>query len=143
MSTPYSPDLNALIVGPSPITGFAEDSAIEVKFDEERVKQKIGQDGHDVQSYNPASKAGTITIKLMQDSPSNQYLTALAAELGPVRIQYFPVLLQDLNGASRASGMFYVKKVPDAAFGKEIGEREWVLASGRMTHNVAGIPVAF
>lgn len=136
----YAPEEVSTIIDGAPITGFAEDSSIEIDFNEDQVKLKIGQDGHDCTSLNPARFAGTITIKLLQDSPDLARLSALTeippGSFGP---QKFPILVQDGDSETRAYGTFYVKKFPKAAFGREVGDRTFVFESANMRADLAGI----
>ena len=125
-------------VGGQPITGFAQGSKVTLERDEDAFTKYIGVDGEVSRSKN-CNKAGTATITLAQTSPSNDLLSELAANDEAANTGVVPLLVRDLNGTTLAAAPdAWVRKMPSTAFGKEIGDREWVLDCGRLNLFVGG-----
>lgn len=125
-------------VGGQPLTGFAQSSKVTVERDEDAFTKYIGVDGEVSRSKN-CNKAGTVTITLAQTSPSNDLLSELALNDEAANSGVVPILIRDLNGTTLATAPdAWVRKLPSAEFGKEIGEREWVFDCGRLNLFVGG-----
>ncbi len=123
----YIPKKILVIVGGVPISGFAEDSMVKTVRDEDTFAKKVGVDGEVSRSQNH-NRSGTVTITLMQTSPSNDVLSGFAALDELTGAGVVPVLIKDLSGTSTFfSSSCWVKKPPEGAYGKEVGNREWVL----------------
>lgn len=134
----YDPaDIIATFLG-SLIIGFAEGTFVRVERNEDSFTLKVGSQGDATRSRN-RNKSGTITFTLMQSSPSNDVLSnaALADELDGSGIGVAQV--KDLNGTSLALGATaWVRKRPAGEWGKEAGNREWVLETDNLEHFVGG-----
>lgn len=77
--TPYNPDKVELNFGGMfAFSGFAEGTAIEAQRNNPRTNNVVGMKG-DVATTLNADKTGTLTVTLLQNSPTNQYLSALVA----------------------------------------------------------------
>ena len=87
--------------------------------------------------------SGEITLTLAQTSPSNDYLSSIQTldELSGTGV--VPVLIQDNSGRSKyVSGFAWIRRPPDAEFGKEISNREWVLDCADISFFTGGNPDA-
>jgi hypothetical protein len=134
----YDPKLNTLIVGGFPITGFADGSFIRVRRNNDMWSLTVGADGEGTRTKSN-DKSGQIEIELSQSSLSNQFLSnlALADELENAGV--VPVLMKDGSGASiHAAEQMYVKKVPDAEYGKEATTRVWILETDNLQSYIGG-----
>lgn len=128
----YIPNKVLVIIGGIPIQGFSEDSMVKTVRDEDTFMKKVGVQGEVSRSQNH-NTSGSVTITLMQTSPSNDVLSGFAALDELTGAGVVPVLIKDLSGSSTYfSSTAWVKKPPEAAYGKEIGTREWVFDTAEM-----------
>jgi len=114
------------IVGGHIVQGGIEGDFLTVARDEEAFTYLTDVSGNGTRSKNP-NRAGKITIRLQASSESNEFLSglALADELNNGGI--VPILIRDNSGSDLHKGeSCYLVKHPDAAYGKELGEREYV-----------------
>lgn len=134
----YDPKGVSLIIGGHIVQGYADGSFVKVARNNDAYTTKVGADGEPSRTKNN-DKSGTVEITILQSSASNDVLSgyALADELnngGQV-----PVLVKDNNGTSiYVSESGWVKKIPDADLGKEMGERTWVIECGSLDMFVGG-----
>lgn len=121
-----------VLVNGVPITGFADgNDAITVERDRDAFSKLVGADG-DVMAIRSADRSGMATLKLLQSSISNAYLTTLikvqdAGLLAPVSFS-----VKDANGLDLIlAEAAFVAGPPRAIYGAEHNAREWkiVLAS--------------
>lgn len=134
----YDPKSYSVIVGGHIVGGYADGTFVKVSRNEDAFTMKVGADGEPSRTKSN-NKSGMLEITLLQSSSSNDVLSgyALADELnngGQV-----PVLVKDGNGTSiYASESGWVKKMPDAELGKEMGERVWVIDMGSVDMFIGG-----
>jgi hypothetical protein len=132
----YNLDEIMLIVAGVLVTEFIEGDAIAITRDNDRWTKKDGHHGSTMRAKNPAN-SGTATIKLMQGSPANVALQAIANTDDATGLGTGPFECRDLNGTSYAIGeTSWIKKDPDMNFSTEAGENEYVVdVSGlRLNH---------
>src|SRR5690606_21818859 len=111
---------------------------IEITRDEDAVMKHTGNDGSTARSIN-RNRGGSITVTLQQTAPVNDVLSAYAAADESTGLLTGSILVKDLFGTTIAeSGDAWIKKLPDAAFGKEIQGRAWVFDCGELVLNVGG-----
>ena len=84
--------------------------------------------------------AGKVTVILLQSSPSNDYLSARAAEDELTGIAYGEISLKNLNGATIVAGGSdaWIRKPAQIEYGAEVSNREWVFQVADLDLNVAG-----
>ena len=122
----YSPENVKVTVGGAPISGFADGTFIKVSRASDAFTKVTGADGS-VTRVKSADKSGEITITLMQSSQSNAILQAIALVDETSGKGVVPIAILELNtGNAFVTGSAWIKKVPDAEFGKETTNREWV-----------------
>lgn len=112
-----------------PISGFQEDTVIEVEFDDDHYTIVKGVDG-DVSRSRVVAKTATITLKLMNTSRSNADLTAVYLLGGPGSgtADVAPLLIRDRNGVSLfATDTCWVHKPPQITHGGKANARDWKL----------------
>lgn len=121
----YSPDKNLVLVNGVPLVGYGEDDAITAEPMADMSSSKVGIDG-DVSRSTSTDRRATVTITLMQTSPSNDVLSALVGidiitggRLCTLTIQN--LLQRDLLVAPQA----WIKRRTNLAYGREAGDREW------------------
>jgi hypothetical protein len=127
----YDPKNFTMICGPNVISGFADDSFVEVERYDDAFTMKTGVDGVTTRAKN-SMYAGKITIRLMQSSASNDALSnfALLDQQDPPTGS-FAILAKDTLGRSVFSAQTaWVKKFPKSEWKKDVNTVEWVLDCG-------------
>jgi hypothetical protein len=115
----YSPEDVSVIVDGNILTRWV---SVSVERDEDAYAFEPSTSGGGTRTKN-SNKAGKFTIVLQQTSESNGPLSDLA-ESGDI----FPVVIKDNSGTSKHStAAGYMVKHAVAAYGKEIGEREYII----------------
>jgi len=136
----YDPKLVVLTVGGVPISGYADGTFIVVERSNDMFSKVSGADGQ-VSRAKANDRSGTVTVTLAQTSPSNDALQAIAVLDEKSNQGVKPVSCKDISGRSTFFSAFvWIRKVPNAEFGKEITNREWVLDCADLEMNVAGNP---
>jgi hypothetical protein len=122
------PAKGIVTVGGVPLSGFSADKSIEIEYNEESFTETVGCDGATarVRNFNENGKA---TIYLLQTSPSNLYLSGLAAKDRLDNSGVIPFVFTDLSGSTIATAaQSYILKVPKYTHGKTVQEEPWVLS---------------
>ena len=118
----------SLTFGSSLIQGFAEgDDVISLSPQADSFNSLAGADGEVTRSKTNDNRF-LLTIRLLQTSPSNDDLmsVSLADKLSNGGVQ--PLLLKDNNGNTLVGeGQAYIQRIPDAGFGTNVSDREWVI----------------
>jgi hypothetical protein len=124
----YDPAKVTVTIGPFLLTGFAENTSIEVAPNQaERWSLAVGVGGAKSRAKNHNRSTRT-TIHLQQTSPSNDVLTGLE-KTG----QALPLVVRDLSGRSLfVGGESYVLGPPTASYGDTITNRDWIIESAEM-----------
>lgn len=124
----YSPKEVSIIIGSHIVDNWEE---VTVVKDEDDNLFSTGADGEVAVTEN-ANELGTISITIKQTSKSNLILSALGK--GAV----LPITIADKSGKSlHMIPLSKRVKAPDAAYGKEAGDREWAYR-GSLEINIAG-----
>jgi hypothetical protein len=128
----------SVIVGSRPLKGFAEGSFVSVERDEDSWTKHVGADG-EVTRAKSNNLSGTITITLMQASEDNAFLAGLAQADEIAKTGVVPVLIRDASGSSlHTAEEAWISKPATAEYGKEAGEREWVIHCAELITAPAG-----
>jgi hypothetical protein len=101
--------------------------AIAIKRDDPTVKTMVGMDGRGAVLVT-SKRSGTITVKLMQTSPSNKVFAAIMGLIEGGTATYAPVYVQftDTARQDRFVGVFGVlTKWPDFERGDDFAKPEW------------------
>lgn len=131
----YSLDEVVVSIDGRRITEFATGDAISAELDDDDWAVTQGSHGAVIRARKHNNVA-TVTMNLTQGSPSNQWLSELAAadlEAGSA----FDLLIMDARATrSFLAGRAWVKKRASLAFGDEAGQLEWVFTVGdvRLSH---------
>jgi len=136
----YDPEMIDVIFG-GPLSGFQEDSIVEVEFDDENYQIVKGVDG-DVSRSRIIAKTATVTIKLMNTSRSNADLSLIMAlgSPGSGKADVIPFLLRDRNGASLiATDEAWIQKPPNVSHSGKAGPRDWKITLVKPTFVEAGV----
>lgn len=125
----YNPAEVSTIVGAFNMQGFADGSFVTIEMNEDAWNLYVGSDGEGARSKSN-NRSGTITIRLMQTSSSNEILSALykSDDVGDAGITN--ILIKDSSGSTLAMAEnAWIRKLPAVDFARESGEREWVFES--------------
>jgi hypothetical protein len=134
----YNPKDVSIIVGVKAISGFADGTYVLAEMDEDAFSKVSGADG-EVARAKSNNYTGKITITLMQSSDSNDYLSGLAIADRVTGTGVVPVTIRDANGTTIVfAESAWVMKIPPVEFGKEIGNREWILDCSQVEQFVGG-----
>lgn len=135
----YAAEKVVITVGGVIVSGYTDGDFVTAKYDEDRSFKKAGADGEVGRAVN-ASRAGTIEIVLSATSGANDELSSIFA-LESISGTHFaiPVGVADLSGRTLIGATkAWLKTAPDANFGKEIGDRTWVLDCADLTMLIGG-----
>lgn len=120
-------------VGTEEVTGYSEgDDVLMLEFNEDLITRKTGADGESALSVG-ADRTATLTLKLLQTSPTNKFLSKVVAVQGNVPT-FRPVsgLYQDASRQDIATMLFgFVKKHANIERGREAAEPEWEIEFAR------------
>lgn len=121
----YSPDKVKIALGSHIMSGYADDSFINIEPAGDGTTTKFGCDGTVNRSINIVN-AYTMKISLLQNSPTNHFLRKRYEMDQKDGNGVFPVTVKDLMGAEQfTSPIAWVKKPAAWGRGKESGNREW------------------
>lgn len=117
-----------ITIGSHTVTGYAEDTFINIEPEGDGTTAVSGADGEVARSLsnNPLN---TITLTLQQTSPSNGILsTILTLDKAGGKLGILPFTVRDLRGNTVfAASQCWVTNFAAIEFGSEIGDREWTL----------------
>ena len=134
----YDPAEVVITLGGIPITGYAEDTFVNVEFDEDQWTKVTGADGHTARAKSN-NYAGSVTITLMQTSAGNDVLNSLWLRDRRRNEGVVPLLVKDSQGRTRWTATYaWVRKMPAQEFGSENGEREWVIDCAELLGSLGG-----
>lgn len=135
----YDPKKVTLNLGGHIAEGFADGTFITVERNNQTWNHKSGASGESARAKSN-DLSGTFSITLMQTSLTNDYLsTKLALDEGPNNAGKFPIGIIDANGTTLLTAVEgWVQQPPSTEYGKEIGERTWVLEAGELIMFVGG-----
>ncbi len=123
----YDPKEVHIIVGGFEMTGFADGVFLTVSRNNDAYSRVNGADGESSRAKSN-DKSGLAVISLQQTSPSNDILSAFAIADEISNAGVIPLIVTDSLGTTTLfSGEGWVKKIPDAAFAKEVSNRDWNL----------------
>ena len=134
----YDASKVAVIIGGFVMGGYADGSFINVEHDEDAFALQIGTDGEGTRSKTN-NRAGTVTLTLQQGSDSNDVLSGFAAADQIGNSGLFPLLIKDGSGRTvHQATTAWIQKMPATEFGREAGQREWVIRTDELISFVGG-----
>lgn len=120
--------------------GYMDGTFIEAEYAEDQLTTHVGAQG-DVTYVLNANQLATITITLIQGSPTNQQLSNLVPSASRNTIPTGAFSLTDLNGQTVISGAnAAIVKTAKVDFGKTLTGRQWkfVIPEAVITVGVGG-----
>lgn len=131
----YNPKEVVVACGTHIVSGYADDSFINIEPNSDGITKKVGCDGEIARSISP-DNTYKVKITLLQNSDSNSFFSNIADYDRATGNGLFPVLIKDLRGGLlfATEAAWVIKKSP-ATRGKETNNREWEIdtASAVMT----------
>lgn len=119
-----------------PFLGYMDGTFVEIEFAEDAVTTHVGSQG-DVSVVLNANRMATVTVTLIQGSPTNEALSKLVPDARANRLPTAPFSLKDLNGTTLVSGKdAFIRKTAKIEFGKSITGRQWVFVIPEAEINV-------
>lgn len=141
-TTTYDPKAMLLTFLGNLIDGYMDGTFLTVERDEDAFMLKVGADGEKARARNN-NTAGKVVVTVMQSSPSNDVLSAAAADDELSGTGIGPLLLRDSLGTTLVSCPdAYIGKVAKIERGKEIVGSEWtIICPGMNTFVGQTLPV--
>lgn len=130
----YDPSHVSMFFGTIEVQGFAQDAAISVEHDEDDWTLVVGVDGEGTRSKT-SNLSATITVSLMQSSPTNDLLNAarILDQQTPGGSGGSPLLIKDNSGTTLFSAATcWIQKPPTAELNREATTREWVFRTDQL-----------
>lgn len=127
-----------------PMSGFGDNDALTVEYQEDAWTTKTGADGEVVRSRTN-NEVALFRLTLMQTSEANQVLQAAILLDKAIGRTLFGVGMVDLNRSEVLSGTdCYIQQSPQRQYNKEAGEREWVIVIPRLVEGpLSGVDWGF
>ena len=124
----YDPKKVTVVMGPYIISGFAEDTFINIVTNGDGTTAVVGCDQEIVRTISPDSVLKTITLTLLQSSDSNDDLTLLKNMDDQSGAGIVPLAIKDLTGRTvLMSDQAWVGKKPDTQRGKQAQSLAWTI----------------
>lgn len=134
----YSPDKVSIVFGGSILGGYADDTFVKIETSVEAFTKHVGADGEVTRTRN-ADKSGKVTVTLKQTSDSNDVMSAYYLADTTSLQGYLPIIVKDNLGRTLAAGSSsWVSKMADSEYGKESGDREWIIEVADLQYFVGG-----
>ena len=132
----FDPKAVTVKVGGLQLVGFSEEK-VTVERANNSWELTVGCDGESTR-VKSNDLSGTITITLQQTSPSNDYLTSIFyadEEYDTVT----DIEVRDTSGRSQIiAAKAWCEKMPDATYGKNHSDRQWVFRTNNIQYSLAG-----
>lgn len=134
----YDPGLVTVTFGPILITGYGPEDFVTVKRTEPTFEMTAGAGG-DVVRVRKRRRDGTVTLTLLQASPTNDLLSAILAEDEELGTGIRPFMLKDLSGTTLvAAPAAWIQGYPEVGRGAAAGTVEWMIDCARLSKLVGG-----
>lgn len=134
----YDPGKVSVIIGAKILSGFSDDAQVTIERMSATFNESVGSDGQVTRSASRDYR-GTITVTLMQSSPSNDDLTALALADELNGSGMFPVIVRDASGRTVCTGAnCWLTQVSNVELGRSITNRTWTIRVATLVMNVGG-----
>lgn len=122
----YDPKMVSIIVGAHIVSGYAEDTFVNIEPSGDGTAATSGADGEVARSMSH-NRLNRVTITLQQTSISNNALSdLLAIDRASGGGGIFPLQIRDLRGDSLfAASQAWIVQKPTQEFGATVNDREW------------------
>ena len=131
----FDPKDCKVVAGGILITGFAEDSYVEIEFQTKRWSMKVGADGEGIFSKSN-DRSAIVKIVLMPSAASNLALDGFLQADAIDNLGTFPISITDLSTGTVHSGLeCKVLTPPKKSYKKEAEPIEWEIGVLEMISN--------
>ncbi len=129
----------SISVGAHIVGGFADGTFLKIERNNDSWTTQSGASGETVRSKTN-DRTGKYTFTLQQTSLSNDVLMGFFLTDELKNLGKFPIIVREVTGntVSQATEA-WVMKLPSVEYGKESGNREWVIETGELLLFVGGI----
>jgi hypothetical protein len=144
-NTIFDPQQYNMTFAGIPITGYADGEFATIAQEADNFGDVVGSDGLVARSKSNDRRA-TITFKLLQTSPTNKALSALANGdlLNPNGAGVGALRIADLFGETQfTADQCWISKPPDVSLDRTATAREWTLRCADLTRLDAGAGTVF
>lgn len=135
----YNPDLVTITVGGVLIQGYADGEFVTIDHPGDQFLDEVGTDGEVAMSPSNDRRM-TLTIKLLQTSQSNAYLSSLMnAQLNTSPTPTVEIQVEDVGGGTLAYGAeSWITKWPASSMDRTAKSREWAFRVANGNREEAG-----
>jgi hypothetical protein len=136
----YDPDQVHVSMNGIPLSGFADGEFVTVETESATFEDVAGTDGEVTRSKTNDGRA-TVTVKLMQSSPSNDLLSVLhnLDKSTPGGVGVGPLFIRDAQGTTLVwAEKAWIQKVPDGSWDRTAKERSWVIRCANLISHHGG-----
>jgi hypothetical protein len=120
------------------LLGFMDGTFISAERTEDAFSMQVGAGG-DVTRVRSRDMTGSVTFTLQAASPSNDLLSAVAAEDEAFGTGFGSIMIKDLNGNTLLQApIAWIRKLPVTEFADEASGREWVIDCAQLIKFVGG-----
>lgn len=136
----YDPNRFFVSLAGIPISGWAEGEMINVDRETDDFDDVCGTDGEVTRSMSNDNRA-TITIRLMQTSPTNALLSILRTldKSTPNGAGVGPFLAREIGGTTQLMAeKAWIAKSPPSSWDKTAKEREWKIRCANLIEHHGG-----
>lgn len=136
----FDPKEVSVILGVTPITGFAAENSISIEIDDAQFNEDFGRGGEYARFRKYGFKA-QVTLTLTQASSSNTTLNSYATLDREKNAGQFPLFIKDNSGRESIFTCTdaYIDKVATVEYGNENKNREWVIICPNPITIIGGI----
>lgn len=136
--TNYSPDEVMCSFLTVIVSGYADGTFIEVERNEDGFTEYVGSGG-EVCHTRSLNKTAKVTLTLMQTSPINDLLSAIAIQDEFDGSAYGPFMVSNLNGDTLCQAAeCRIAKMPKMERGKDSGTVVWTFMAANMEIFIGG-----
>lgn len=138
---PYSPADVIVAWNGVQLLGYANDTFVTVARAEDGFTTVVGAGGDVVRTQN-LNRMGTVTVTLLEESPSNAYLTTAALQDELFGLSRGPLLVKNIRGTLICTAdVSWIKKIADVEYAKESGQRQWAFDCASLIFAGGGVLV--
>lgn len=138
MIATYDPKEVDFVFGPVIAEGYADGQFILAARDNPMWTSGTGSDGSGYRAKSN-DKSGTVTLTLLQVSPTNDELTDAAQADEQAGAGVFPLVIKDRSGRTLCGAQAaWIEKFPDSTFERDNSNRQWVFKTTQLDIFVGG-----
>jgi hypothetical protein len=139
----YDAGAVSISIGAFLVTGYADGTYCRVAYNDNEIREVVGAEG-EVTRVKGRNRTGLIEITLMQTSPTNNQLLALATADRKDGSGIFAIQVKDPYGMMLYSGnQAWVKKPPEGLLSRQAEHRVWTILVAQLAYEPQPDPSDF